>query len=512
MSRGSKIVLNTGIQYVRMIAVALIGIFSVRIIFNNLGENDYGLYNVLAGIIGLLSYITSSFNQTSFRYLSYTLGEGSEEEVSLVFTKCIVLHLIIGLIIVIALEILGVLMMTYLLNIPSDRVNAAYFVFQFMVFQLLFTVCTTPFSALVMAHEKFNIIAIVSILDAILKLTAAYCLMAHGSIDRLVLYGILLMVISILNFLFFILYTRHFHKKESQLLFKGFYFKDLKELTSFASWTLMDTMSIVCSRQGYAIMFNVFSGVQTNAVFGISRQVEGQISTISSSVVDTIKPQIMKHEAAGERKKMLEISMTAGKIGFALMSLFAIPLMFYMPDVLKLWLDNVPDKTVIFTDLIILAALSNQITTGLVYANQAIGNIKLFSIVISICRVMALPISCILLAFGKDVTYAMIVFVFCELIGSLARVFVMQRIGGLDVGNFFKNVCVRMFVPVGMIILGCYIVCLSCNSLIQITIGLFITCIIYLLSSFIIGLNNNEKEVARRIMTEIKLKSNIFLK
>lgn len=509
MSRGSKIMFNTGIQYVRMIVVALIGIVSVRIILNTLGVNDYGLYNVLAGIIGLLSYITSSFNQTSFRYLSYTLGRGIEQEISVVFTRCFALHLIIGFLIVIALEVLGIPMMTYMLNIPSDRLNAAYFVYQFMICQLFVTVCTTPFSALVMAHEKFNFIAIISILDSILKLLAAYSLTIHASIDKLVLYGILLMAISTLNLILYIAYTHHFYRDETQITFKGVSFKDLKGLTSFASWTLMDTMSIVCSRQGYAIMFNVFSGVQTNAVFGISRQVEGQISTISSSVVDTIKPQIMKHEAAGKREKMLEISLTAGKIGFALMALFAIPLIFYMPEVLKLWLKNVPENTVIFTNLIIIAALLNQITTGLVYANQAIGNIKLFSIVISLCRVMALPISCVLLACGWEAMYAMIVFVVCESIGSMGRVFVMKKIGGLDVSHFFKSVILRMSIPVGLYVLICILIHSFCSTFGQIFIGVFLTCAIYLVLCYFCGLNNNEKVIAQKLFSEIR---NKFLK
>ena len=218
----------------------------------------------------------------------------------------------------------------------------------------------------------------------------------------------------------------------------------IRNITGFAGWTLLDTLSVICSRQGYSILLNLFFGVRTNASFAIARQVEGQVYMISASVIDSMKPQIMKSEGIGNRSRMLWLSLIAGKFGFAMIAMVVIPLILVMPEVLHLWLGDVPQNTIFFADLLVIATLMEQLTRGLVYANQAIGKIKWFSIIVSTLRILALPISCVFLYMGYSALIAIIIFVIFETLGSLCRVCVIKYTGGLHIRDFLYKVIFRI--------------------------------------------------------------------
>lgn len=445
MKNARRVAVNTVVQYAQLIANVILGLFAVRIILDALGETDYGVYSAVAGVVALLGFIGTSLSQTSIRFISVALGKNEPEHTRIVFRNCFWLHLIIAGGLSVLLLLVGLFLFDGFLNIPVERVAAARLVYFCMVFSLFAGIVKTPFSALIIAHEKFVYTSGVGVLDSICKLGIALGVASTHS-DKLVFYAVLMAGVEAMNFLLFFGYC--VFKYSNLLSFRRQSPSGLKEVSGFAGWTLMDVMGSVLNRQGYAILLNRVFGPVTNSTFAIASQVAGHMYTVSASAINAMKPQIMKSHGAGDSERMFRLSMIAGKFGFSLMSLITIPLIVFMPEVLDLWLKDVPPDTALFSRLMVTACMVEQLTCGLVYANQAVGNIKWFSIIVSSLRAMALPLSWVALRFFHAPAFvAIVIFLICESIGSFSRVFILSRISDFKAGPFFRLVLGRILPP-----------------------------------------------------------------
>lgn len=502
-SSGKRVVGNTIIMYVQLVLNVLIGLVSVRIILNALGQSDYGVYDVIGGIVGLLSFISNSLAQSSMRFISVSLGKGDEEETNSIYNACFWLHLGIATALCLLLEIVGIFLFDGFLNIPEDRIHVAKVVYQFMIVSLFIKVNCTPLKAVASSYEEFWYVATVSITESVLKLIIAL-IIANTYSDKLLVYGFLMMVITAINYCMYIIFNSIRHggiiKIHNPIL------AGIKGVAGFASWTLLDTFSSVINRQGYAVMLNKFFGPIMNSAFAVSRQLEGHIFTISSAVTNSMKPQIMKSHGVGDDARMFRLSMTAGKFGFSLMSLVAIPIIITMPEVLQLWLKNVPEHAVLFSRLLIIACMVEQLTRGLVHANQALGNIKWFSITISLVRILALPLSVLVLTLGASAPAAIYVFLICESVGSLSRVFVLSKISSFEPKYFFQDVLIPVLLPTFISVLLCVLSYHNIKGIVGIMLAVVIAIASYSCLFFFFGLSKQEKEVIIRIVREKQLK------
>lgn len=453
MQKTNRVAINTIIQYIKLVVNILVGLISVRVLLNALGTNDYGIYDVVGGIIALLAFINSSLSQSSIRFLSVSLGKSSRDETRKVFNNCFWTHIGVSLVIVALFEIIGPFLFDSFLSIPNERLTASKIVYHCMIINLFLQIAITPFNALIVSHEKFVYTSFIAILDSFLKLAIAFSI-KNASVDKLMLYGILMASVTVLNSFLYFIYV--WIKYRHELYVGRFSLKGSRELLNFVGWTILDILSQLSTRQGYAVMFNKFFGTSVNAVYALSRQIEGNFYYMSASVIDSMKPQIMRSYGEGDSERMIRLSLTAGKMGFIMMSLVAIPILVMMPTVLKLWLVNVPDGSVFFARIMILACLMEQLTKGLVYSCQATGNIKFFSIIVSIIRFSALPLSIIFFVCGFDVGIAMVLYLGCETLGSFSRVIIMSKITDLKVRIFIKSVILRIIPPVLISALFCY--------------------------------------------------------
>lgn len=486
---GRRVVLNTVIMYIQFILNVLIGFVSVRLILKALGQSDYGLYDLIAGVICLFSFITGSLAQATMRFISVSLGSGDNRESAEVYNASFWLHIIISIILCLLLEIVA-FFFGDTLNIPPERFSTATIVFHFMVITLFININVSPLVALVSSCENFLFISIIAIIDSLLKLGVAISLL-YASLDKLLLYGFLMMVVSALNMLVYYIYVK---KKYKQLFYVGKpHFLKIKSLSSFVGWTLVDTFSTTLNRQGYAIMFNKFFGTVMNTSFALSRQLEGQVFTISSGVVNSMKPQVLKSYGSGDSDRMYRLSLTAGKFGLYMMSLVCIPLIVMMPDVLDIWLGTYPPETIIFSRLLIAACMAEQVTRGLVYANQASGDIKWFSLIVSILRLLALPVSVIILYKGYDAWVAVLVFFVFETVGSISRVFVLSRISDFKPMSFFRNVVMDVSLPLVVSFLFCYYIYPLGTGLLWMFLVVLMTVTILAGLVYICGLTGEEK-------------------
>lgn len=500
MKAANRVAINTFVQYIQLILNVIIGLYSVRVILNALGASDYGIFDLIAGVVGLLTFISNSLSQTSMRYLSVCLGKDDANNTRKTFSTCFWLHILISVSLSIILLSVSPFIFNGILNIDESRILTAKKLYYFMVFQLFLNISVTPFSALIAAHEKFVYISCIQILDSVLKLGIAF-IIASSSRDRLLTYGVLMVTITVINVLSYIIYVLvQYHEKIS---FHKVSFCDMKEVTGFAGWTILDVAGSVATRQGYAILLNTFFGTVINAVFALSRQIEGHLYTVSASVINTMKPQIMKSQGAGDNDRMFRLSLTAGKFGFSMMSLVSIPLLVMMPGVLSLWLKEVPEGTVLFSRLMISACMIEQMTRGLVYANQAVGNIKWFSLIISTIRIIALPISWIFFHFGAAPFVAIIVFCICEALGSFSRVIILSKISDFKVSSFIRSVFIQLLPPFCLSFLTAAI----SNYFFHGISGMLLTCLIsatsYAIIMWICGLTSEEKQSIEGIVRSV---------
>lgn len=498
VSEAKRIAKNTSIQYVRLIVSIIIGLYSVRLILDALGTEDFGIYGLITGVVTLMSFINTSLTQTSVRFIGVSMGNGDNERVKSSFNNSFWLHIFFGFTIYFFMQIGGNLLFEYYLNIPDGRLEAAKTVFQFVLISLFINVIITPYSALAISHERFSFIAIVSIVDSLLKLGIAI-IISNSTADRLILYGVLLSSITLLNFIMYCSYCQINFK--SKMRYGSPSFQGIKSMISFASWTVLDVLGVTLTRDGYSIILNRYFGTSMNTVFSLARQIEGQFYTFSSSATETIKPIIMKREGSGQRESMLSLSFTTGKIGFSLLSMIAIPAIIMMPDLLNIWLVSVPEGTILFSRLLIVACMMNQLTQGLVFANQAIGDIKLFSIIVSCCRISALPISWISLHFGAPAHVAIIIFVVCETVGSASRIYVLSRQVNGSVKNFIMTAFIKIIPATLISIIICLFLYEKVNNFTGIILVFLVSVVLFIIFSYLLSFNNLEKQMLRSIVT-----------
>ena len=498
MQSANRVALNTIIQYVQLIVNVLVGLVSVRLILGALGECDYGIYSLVGGVIALVSFISSSIAQTSIRFISISLSK-KNEEIKKTVSSCFSLHLYLAFTLVILLIALIPFLFNGFLNIPEDRQRTAVWVYLFMNLTLFLNILNTPFIAIIQAHEKFVISSSIAILSAIMKLCTAI-FVSNATTDRLMIYGFLMMLITIVEVSIYQIIVNYNYREI--LSYRLERIKELNKITSFAGWTLFDTAGAMFTNQGYAVLYNKFFGPIMNTVYGLSQQLSAQVYSISSSVVTTFKPQIMKSYGEGDKERSLRLAYTAGKMGFFMMSIVAIPFIVMMPDVLNLWLKegNYPVQTIFFARVLIIDILIEQLTIGLVYANQAIGKVKWFSIVVSTIRMSAIPASIILFFCGFPAEWGVIMCLLFETTSSLSRVLVMHRISGISVLSFFKDIYFRVFFPFVISFVLCYLLYHQFHTINWMLLTILINSAFFIVLYYVIALNILEKNTLLKVI------------
>lgn len=515
MSSSNKVAINTLILYARMLITMGISLYSTRLILNALGAVDYGVFNLIAGLIAMLSFLNTAMATSTQRYLSFHQGKEDVLMQKKIFRNSFLIHIVIGSIVVICLEITGIFLFDGFLNIPLNRQEIAKTVFHFMTLTVFFNVVSVPFTGTLVAHENMLWVAIVNIIETLLKLAIAV-LLVYISSDKLIVYGILTAVSSIISFF---LYGYYCFRKYEECTLKDLGTTDkkmIRELTSFAGWNLFGSICALGSGQGLAVLLNLFLGTVINASYAIANQVASQLNFFSATLLRAINPQIMKSEGAGDRERMLRLSMMASKFGFFLLAIVAIPCIFEMSSILKFWLKNVPQYTVIFCQLILIGTLTNQLTIGLQSAIQATGKIKAYQSIIGTVILLNIPISYFLLKFGYPPYAVLISFIMIEMIACSLRLYLLKLIAGLSITQYFKRVFLKEILPLGLAIGSCLVI----TNYVFLDIRFLLTGIVsssmFILGIIINGLCNDEKELLsnkiRLISMKVKNRSAVTIK
>lgn len=422
----------------------LISLVSVPMILHALGKSDYGLYNLVAGVISMLAFLNASMSITTQRYLSVAIGEGNKEKLNNIYNVALILHLAIGLMVVILFEVCFFFLFNGFLNIEPDRIQAAKIIYQFIVVSTFFTITSVPYAAVMNAKENMLAFSIIAIADSLLKLGLAYYL-GRCPFDRLVVYGGGIALISFLSRIINQVYVR-INYKELEIKFRKYYDKEyLMKMLGFTGWNTLGSVAMIGRNQGIAVIFNLFCGTVANAAYGIANQINGVLGYFSSTFQKALNPQLMQSEGMHDRNRLIRISMISSKYSVWVIALFAIPLVVEMPYVLKLWLKEVPEFTLRLSQLVLVLSIVYQHSVGLMSSIQAVGNIRNYFLVMSILILLNLPISYGILKLGLPLHYCIVVFIVIEFISLIARLFMAHNLVGLEIKDFIKNVVLPNF-------------------------------------------------------------------
>lgn len=492
MHSAKRVVVNTFISYGRMFLTMSASLFSTRILLNSLGSIDYGIFNLVAGIIAMLSFLNVAMATSTQRYLSYNQGSNDLIKQRNIFSNSFLLHLIIGLVVCFSLEIVGFFLFNGFLNIPLNRIETAKLVYHFMGGTVFFTIVSVPFIAIINAKENMLVIAIINIIESLLKLSIAIYLSA-SLFDRLSTYGVLIGLLSIVITTIYILFCfRNYDECTVHNLFKSD--KELlKQLLSFAGWNLFGTVCFLGRTQGLAVLLNIFFGTIVNTAYGIANQVSSQMTLFSVTMMQSLNPQIMKSEGANDRERMLNLTMLASKFSFFLLAFIAVPCIIEMQSILTFWLKKIPENCIIFCDLILIASLVSQFTIGIQSGLQAIGDIKKYQFVVGLLILMNIPIAYGLLKIGFPSYSILISYIIIELIACIVRLYFIKKLGGLSLSTYFNKVILKIFFPFIILVFVSLLIRYSFEFNYRFFLTAFISSTIFFTSIYYVGLCDDEK-------------------
>ena len=439
MKATDRIIFNTGITYARAVITALISLYATRLILNALGAEDFGLYNVIGGMVAMLSFLNAAMTTSTQRYLSFNLGRQDVELVKGVFANSIIIHFVVAFIVVVAIEVVALYFIDNQLKINPERISVAKYILHFAVASTFITIISVPYDAVINAHENMLFLAVTSIIESFLKLAVAL-LIVYISTDKLFLFGLLTMGATIIIRIIKQVYSKRKYEECSASLITYYSVSQIKELSSFAGWNLFGALCALARNQGIAVVLNLFYTTVINAAYGIANQINGQLMFFSQTMMSAIRPQIMKSEGANDRARMIRLSLSANKFSFFLFTFFAVPLYFQMPFVLKIWLKELPQYSVEFCRAILLLTAANQINMGLMTAVQAIGKIKLYQTVAGGIQLLTLPIGFVFLKFGYAPYSIVLVSFGLECLSTVFRMFYFDYLTGYPVWLYFKDV------------------------------------------------------------------------
>lgn len=491
-----RIAKNTILLYFRTILIMLITLYTSRVILNALGVEDYGIYNVVGGVVAMFSLLSGSLSNAISRFITFELGRGDIRRLSVIFSTSVNIQLGLSLLIMVLGSAVGGWFLNTQMNIPDGRMMAANWVLYCSLLMFCVNLISIPYNACIIAHERMAAFAYVSILEVSLKLLICY-LIVVSPFDKLISYAILLVFVAlIIRFVYGIYCNRHFEECRYRPVYDC---SLLKQMGSFAGWQFMSNGCWLLNTQGVNILINMFFGVALNAARGIATQVDGAIQQFVNNFMTAINPQITKDYAAGRIKEMFTLVCRGAKFSYFLLMLFAIPIMLETEYILTLWLKTVPDHTVIFLRLTIIGSMLNMLGgTGLT-ACMATGNIKRYSIWISSVGILVFPLTWIAFECGLPVESTYFVFIIVYVGVTIVRLYIMKELLHFPPFLFIRKVIVPMLIvtPAATIL-----PLFTANSLAPSFWRLFLTVVVSLISSatsiYLIGLTSNERRAVAK--------------
>ena len=436
-SANKRIAKNTLVLYVRMLFTMGISLFTSRVILQTLGVEDYGISSVVGGVISMFTFINAAMVSSTQRYLNFELVRGDANQLRSVFSTSLQIHALIALAIIVLSETVGLWFLNEKLVIPEARMTAAMWVYQCSILSCAVSIMSTPYNAVIVAHEKMSAFAYISILDVSLKLLVVYLLVVLP-FDKLIILSILNLLVQLFIRYIYTLYChRHFPESYFQFRFNKTLFK---EMFGFAGWSFWGNLAAILYTQGLNMMLNIFFGPIVNAARGIAVQVQSAVQQFVGGFQTALNPQITKNYASNNLPQMHSLMFRSARFSFLLLFFLSLPVLMETNFILTLWLKTVPDDAVIFTQIMICISLIYTTANPCIIANQATGKVKIYQMVVGGILLLILPISYVVLKLGAP-AYSVFIVHFCiESLAQFSRMYMLRKLIHLPLWQYMKNI------------------------------------------------------------------------
>lgn len=436
-----RIALNTIALYIRMFATLLVGLYTSRVLLEILGVIDFGVYNVVCGLVMMFSFVNATLSTGTQRFLNIAMGYGDEEKVKNVFNTAFYLHLILAFIIILLLETLGLWFLYHKLVIPVEKIYDAFWIFQFSVIVCALQITQVPYTACLVAHEEMRIYAYIGVWDAFSKLLIAFLLYILNR-NHLIFYGLFLMIQQIFTILIYRVYCIQ-NFKESHIC-RNFDRKEAKQMITFSGWNIIGCMAVTLNGQGVNILLNMFFGPVINAARAISMQIYNAATQFAGNFQTAVNPQIIKLYAQKEYNEMHSLICNNVKYATFLILILIIPIIVEIDFILYIWLgDNIPHYTAVFSQIILLQCLITTLSRPLIIAIHAIGKLQTYSLVSGSVLLLILPLAYFLLKMDISVILVCVVCIFPWLFELIFCVYYVNNHIGQSAIYFFKYVILK---------------------------------------------------------------------
>ena len=449
-SANKRIAKNTLVLYVRMLFTMGISLFTSRVILQTLGVEDYGISSVVGGVISMFTFINAAMVSSTQRYLNFELVRGDANQLRSVFSTSLQIHALIALAIIVLSETVGLWFLNEKLVIPEARMTAAMWVYQCSILSCAVSIMSTPYNAVIVAHEKMSAFAYISILDVSLKLLVVYLLVVLP-FDKLIILSILNLLVQLFIRYIYTLYChRHFPESYFQFRFNKTLFK---EMFGFAGWSFWGNLAAILYTQGLNMMLNIFFGPIVNAARGIAVQVQSAVQQFVGGFQTALNPQITKNYASNNLPQMHSLMFRSARFSFLLLFFLSLPVLMETNFILTLWLKTVPDDAVIFTQIMICISLIYTTANPCIIANQATGKVKIYQMVVGGILLLILPISYVVLKLGAP-AYSVFIVHFCiESLAQFSRMYMLRKLIHLPLWQYMKNIYIPIVSTVAIAII-----------------------------------------------------------
>lgn len=495
-----RIAKNTLMLYIRMGVTLFLSLYTSRVVLNTLGVEDFGIYNIVGGVVMMLSFLNNSMSMATQRFLSYEIAKNNIDQLQKIFSTSLLIHITISFFVLILAETLGLYFLNNYLVIPPDRMFAARWVYQFSVFAAILLIMAIPYNALIIAQERMVVFAYITIVDVVMRLLIVLCL-SFIFFDKLIMYSFLILCVTILVQLVYWYYCR---REFNEIKSKFYWDKSLFTIMmNFAGWNLFGNFAAVAFTQGLNILLNIFFGPIVNAARGIAVQVQNTINQFALNIQIALNPQIVKSYASENFEYMHSLIFRSTKFTFFLLFLVSLPVLFETEFLLKLWLKLVPDYTIVFLRLMLIVIYLDTLANPLMVSAQATGKIKVYQVCIGGILLLIPFISYIVLRFGYPPQCVFIIHIIIAIIAQIIRFLLIYKRIGLSLRNYLCNAILPILAvsTISVILPFIFSSYYYQNDLFRFII-VCISCFVpTLLAIYFLGLSKNE-----RFFLQIKIK------
>ena len=499
-ANNKRIAKNTRLLYGRMLLLMAISLYTSRVILNALGVEDYGIYNIVGGVVAMFSMLSGSLSAAISRFITFELGKGNKENLAKVFSASVTIQLGICAIVMLLAETVGLWFLNSKMVIPENRLYAANWVYQLSLVTFVISLVSIPYNAAIIAHERMSAFAYISIFEAVNKLIVAYFIII-SPFDKLILYAIMLATIAIIIRLIYGVYCK---KRFEECTYHFIYDHELlKQMFGFAGWNFIGASSALLRDQGGNIVINLFCGPAVNAARGIAFQVNTAVHSFVTNFMTALNPQITKSYASGDYQYMMTLIFQGARLSYYILLLLSLPVIVNTHYILHIWLGQVPEHTVLFVQLVLIFGMCESISSPLITAMLATGKIRNYQLVVGGFQLLNLPVSYILLRFGAIPETVLIVAIVISQLCLVSRLYMLRGLIGLKARDFIKKVYANVIeVTILSVIVPFLLAIVLNNDFLNFIVLSIITVVSTLLVVFYVGCTMEERQF---VVSKVKM-------